>query len=69
MKTAKQTAANNKLLAQIKKIFNQFVFKKASQLMNEQGTEACLAYIGTMFNDESRAKCMEEFNELAGTTN
>jgi hypothetical protein len=57
----KQTAANNKLLAQIKKIFNQFVFKKASQLMNEQGKEACLAYIAQLFNEASREEAMKQF--------
>jgi hypothetical protein len=58
---AKQTAGNNPLLAKIKKVFNAFVFKKASQILNEQGKEACLAYIGTLFNDEARPEAMKEF--------
>ncbi len=45
-KTAtKQTAANNTFLAGIKKHWNYKIFKKASQILNQDGKAAAIAYL------------------------
>lgn len=42
---SKQTAANNSLLAQIKREFNHLIFKHASALVNECGDGAAIEYV------------------------
>lgn len=41
----KQTSANNEFLAQVKKVWNAKIYKKASELVNTQGVEAARQYV------------------------
>ena len=42
---SKQTAANNKFLANVKKDWNDKIFKKASLLVNTEGEEAARKFV------------------------
>lgn len=61
----KQTAANNAILANIKKQMNGPIFKKASEMMNNGGEAACRAYMGQFFNDEARERVLANFGFMA----
>lgn len=61
MKTVKQTAANNKVLAAIKREMNHLVYAHCLGIMNSEGEQAVRAYVGQFFNDEYRAAAMTKF--------
>ncbi len=44
-KIIKQTASNNTFLAGIKKHWNHKIFKKVSQILNQDGKSAAIAYL------------------------
>jgi len=45
--TTKQNAVNNQVLSAIKKIYNDKIFKRASEIMNTSGEAATVLYIQT----------------------
>lgn len=45
----KQTAANNKHIAAVKKIFNAKVTKRFSEILNSQGEDAAYTYMQGYF--------------------
>lgn len=44
---AKQTATNNKFLSKTKKIWAKGIFKKASEILNNEGEDKARAYVQT----------------------
>ena len=57
----KQTARNNKLLADVKRTLNARIYRHAMEEMNWAGEEACLAYLQRFFNRPVSAEFFERF--------
>jgi hypothetical protein len=45
MKTTKQTAANNKFLAAVKKLMNHKIYAETARLMNVDGQDTAVVYL------------------------
>jgi hypothetical protein len=58
----KQTAANNKFLAAVKKQMNAPIFKRVSEILNGQGEKAATEYLGSFFRPECRDAALASFN-------
>lgn len=48
--TRRQTAANNALLAKVKRVMNGKIFKRAGEILNAEGEDAARAYLQQFFS-------------------
>lgn len=64
-KTVKQTAANNKFLANVKRCMNCLVYAKCLSLVNTEGMDVAAAYVGKHFRESTREAIVAEL--LNGT--
>lgn len=63
----KQTAANNVVIARVKREYNHLIFPKFSLIYNQDGPDAARVYIGQFTRAERRTAAMDElFREAPG---
>jgi hypothetical protein len=61
---AKQTAGNNKLLAEVKKTFNEKIYKHFSKIVNEEGSDKALDYLMNFFKEGIREEKRKYYNSF-----
>jgi hypothetical protein len=59
----KQTAGNNVFLFNVKLMMNKKIFARTTAIMNHQGHNAAVAYVGQFFRAEVRDSEMTRFQE------